>query len=58
MAAQHWQIRNDFHIWQNQKYKANPIFTGTEEQTRYAFIRRHFDKFYPNPVYPENIEDN
>lgn len=51
MAAQHWQIRNDFHIWQNQKYIVKPIFTGTEEQTRYAFIRRHFDQFYPNPVY-------
>lgn len=51
MKAQHWQIRNDFHIWQNQKYLVKPIFTGPEEQSRYAFIRRHFDQFYPNPVY-------
>jgi len=54
MKAQHWQIRNDFHIWQNQKYLVKPIFTGREEQTRYAFIRRHFDQFYPNPVYTKD----
>ncbi len=53
-AEQHIQIRNDFHIWANMKYKVKPIFTGPEEQSRYAFIRRHFDQFYPNPVYKEN----
>jgi phenylpropionate dioxygenase-like ring-hydroxylating dioxygenase large terminal subunit len=51
MKAQHWQIRNDFHIWQHMKYRVRPIFTGDAEQSRYAFIRRHFDQFYPNPVY-------
>jgi len=51
MAAQHWQIRNDFHIWQNMSYKVKPIYTGRVEQTRYAYIRKHFDQFYPNPVY-------
>jgi hypothetical protein len=55
MKAQHWQIRNDFHIWQHMTYRVKPIYTGTEEQTRYAFIRRHFDQFYPNPVYGTNI---
>lgn len=54
MKAQHWQIRNDFHIWQHMTYRVKPIYTGTEEQTRYAFIRRHFDQFYPNPVYGTN----
>ena len=56
MAAQHWQIRNDFHIWQNMSYLVKPIYTGRTEQTRYAFIRRHFDQFYPNPVYRDNIQ--
>lgn len=50
MQAQHWQIRNDFHIWGNMTYRVKPIFMGRAEQTRYAFIRRHFDQFYPNPV--------
>jgi 3-ketosteroid 9alpha-monooxygenase subunit A len=53
MKAQHWQIRNDFHIWGNMRYLPDPIFTGPAEQTRYAFIRRHFDQFYPNSVYPD-----
>ncbi len=51
MDAQHIQIRNDFHIWQNMTYRVRPIFTGEAEKTRYAFIRKHFDQFYPNPVY-------
>ncbi len=53
IKAQHWQIRNDFHIWQNMSYMVTPIYTGEAEQTRYAFIRKHFDQFYPNPVYKE-----
>jgi 3-ketosteroid 9alpha-monooxygenase subunit A len=57
MLEQHWQIRNDFNIWQNMEYKVHPIFTGEAEQTRYAFLRRHFDQFYPNPVY-DKPEDN
>jgi hypothetical protein len=52
--AQHVQIRHDFHIWQNMRYRVKPIFTGEDERTRYAFLRRHFDRFYPNPVYAEN----
>jgi 3-ketosteroid 9alpha-monooxygenase subunit A len=51
MDAQHVQIRNDFHIWQHMKYKVSPMFMGEAEQSRYAFIRKHFDQFYPNPVY-------
>lgn len=45
--AQHDQIRADFHIWQHMSYKVRPIFTGNAEQSRYAFIRKHFDQFYP-----------
>lgn len=51
IEAQHVQIRNDFHIWENQMYRVRPIFTGEAELTRYAFLRKHLDKFYPNPVY-------
>lgn len=51
MQAQHWQIRNDFHVWQNMRYRPHPMFTGSAEQSRYAQIRRHFDQFYPNTVY-------
>jgi hypothetical protein len=51
MKAQHWQIRNDFHIWQHMSYRVRPIFTGRAEQTAYAYIRRHFDQFYPNQMY-------
>ena len=32
-------------------YRVKPIYTGQEEQTRYAFIRKHFGQFYTNPVY-------
>ena len=53
MQEQHWQIRNDFHIWGNMLYRPKPIFTGPAEQSRYAFIRRHFDQFYPNSVYAD-----
>jgi hypothetical protein len=56
MAAQHWQIRNDVHIWENMKYMVRPKFTGKAEQTRYAGLRRHLDQFYPNPVYKANEE--
>ncbi|MBL0925652.1 MAG: Rieske 2Fe-2S domain-containing protein, partial [Sphingomonadaceae bacterium] len=58
MDAQHVQIRHDFHIWQNMRYRVKPIFTGEDERTRYAFLRRHFDQFYPNPVYAENRAQN
>jgi len=51
MEAQHVQIQNDFHIWQNMMYRVRPIFTGDAEKTRYAFLRKHLDQFYPNSAY-------
>jgi 3-ketosteroid 9alpha-monooxygenase subunit A len=44
--AQHLQIKNDFHIWENQKYLVKPLFMGGEE-LRYADLRRWLDTFYP-----------
>lgn len=58
MMDQHTQIRNDFHIWQNMRYRVKPLFTGEAEKTRYRFIRHHFDQFYPNPVYRENQRED
>ena len=54
--AQHVQIMNDFHIWDNMMYKVRPIFTGPDERTRYAALRRHLDQFYPNSAYDDRDE--
>jgi phenylpropionate dioxygenase-like ring-hydroxylating dioxygenase large terminal subunit len=53
MEAQHVQIKADFHIWNNMVYRVNPIFSSEPERTRYAFLRRRLDQFYPNSAYQQ-----
>jgi phenylpropionate dioxygenase-like ring-hydroxylating dioxygenase large terminal subunit len=45
------QIRNDFAIWENQRYVEHPPFAGGEED-HYARFRRWSRQFYTDEPYP------
>lgn len=45
--AQHKQIENDFHIWENQRFVQRPAFTGLEE-VAYGKFRSWTEQFYPD----------
>lgn len=56
IAAQHRQIGNDFHIWENQRFVERPAYAGSEERW-YARFRRWTEQFYPSLPDPDGSAD-
>lgn len=49
------QIRNDFAIWENQRYVEHPPFAGGEQE-HYARFRRWSRQFYTNAPYTADVQ--
>jgi 3-ketosteroid 9alpha-monooxygenase subunit A len=49
------QIRNDFAIWENQRYVEHPPFAGGEEE-HYARFRRWSRQFYSDAPYTAGVQ--
>jgi phenylpropionate dioxygenase-like ring-hydroxylating dioxygenase large terminal subunit len=49
------QIRNDFAIWENQRYVEHPPFAGGEEE-HYARFRRWSRQFYSDGPYTADVQ--
>ena len=55
LEFQKGQIRNDFAIWENQRYVEHPPFAGGEEN-HYARFRRWSRQFYLDKPYTSQPE--
>jgi 3-ketosteroid 9alpha-monooxygenase subunit A len=54
MDEQMEQVRQDFFIWEHQRYVQRPSFLMPQERN-FAALRRWFEQFYPDESRPESV---